>query len=258
MTTQLNLDGRDKVTESISRLRQYEPPQGYFLAFSGGKDSVVLYDLAVKSGVKFDAHYSQTGIDPPELVAFIRREYTTVTWDKPKKRMWELIERNGLPSRTKRFCCQELKEHSGKGRLVLTGIRSAESTNRSRRAMLDIRLKKSFLHPIIDWTEDDVWGYIRGNNLPYCLLYDEGFHRIGCILCPFTNTERALRDIARWPKIGEAYLRAAERFYVRSDRAKVHWSSAQAMFDWWLSREPLPKKSDQMGMFSPTEQTDGK
>jgi hypothetical protein len=43
MTTQLNLDGRDKVAESINRLRQYEPPEGYFLAFSGGKDSVVLY-----------------------------------------------------------------------------------------------------------------------------------------------------------------------------------------------------------------------
>jgi phosphoadenosine phosphosulfate reductase len=248
MTNQLNLDGRDKVTESISRLRQYEPPQGYFLAFSGGKDSVVLYDLAVKSGVKFDAHYSQTGIDPPELVAFIRREYTTVIWDKPKERLWSLIARKGLPTRRFRFCCQFLKECHGTGRLILTGIRSAESSRRATRQMLEHNRHKDFLHPIIDWTEQDVWSYIRANNLPYCKLYDEGFKRLGCVLCPMTSAEQAQRDMNRWPKIAHAWLRAAERFYVRSDRAKVHWSSAQAMFDWWLSREPLPKKSYQIRM----------
>ena len=55
--TQLNFEGYDKVQVAIMRLQQFQPPEGYYLAFSGGKDSVVLYDLAVKSGVKFDAHY---------------------------------------------------------------------------------------------------------------------------------------------------------------------------------------------------------
>jgi phosphoadenosine phosphosulfate reductase len=259
MTTQLNLDGRDKVAESINRLRQYEPPEGYFLAFSGGKDSVVLYDLAVKSGAKFDAHYSQTGIDPPELVQFIRKEYLTVAPVKPKERLWTLINRKGLPTRRIRFCCQVLKEQAGNGRWILTGIRSAESTRRKTRQMVEIGRKHDHLvHPIIDWTEQDVWSYIRANNLPYCKLYDEGFKRLGCVLCPMTSAEQANRDRQRWPKIADAWFRAAERFYVRSDRAKLHWSSAEAMFDWWLSREPLPKKSDQTRMFSPTEQTDGK
>jgi len=72
---QLDIFGRTKEERAIEFIRQHEPPDGYFLGFSGGKDSVVLYDLTVKAGVKFQAYYSATGIDPPELVKFIRDNY---------------------------------------------------------------------------------------------------------------------------------------------------------------------------------------
>ena len=58
--------------QAIDRLQTFEPPEGYYLAFSGGKDSQTIYHLAQEAGVKFDAHYNVTGIDPPELVYFIR------------------------------------------------------------------------------------------------------------------------------------------------------------------------------------------
>ena len=52
-------DGKiDKVTRSIERLKTFEPPEGYYLAFSGGKDSVVIKHLADMAGVKYDAHYN--------------------------------------------------------------------------------------------------------------------------------------------------------------------------------------------------------
>ncbi|HET6456314.1 MAG TPA: phosphoadenosine phosphosulfate reductase, partial [Armatimonadota bacterium] len=60
------------VDVAVERIRTFEPPEGYWLAFSGGKDSVVLKALADISGVKYEPHYSVTGIDPPELVRFIR------------------------------------------------------------------------------------------------------------------------------------------------------------------------------------------
>lgn len=47
---------RDKVQIAIDRLRSFEPEEGYFLAFSGGKDSQCVYHLAKMAGVKFDAH----------------------------------------------------------------------------------------------------------------------------------------------------------------------------------------------------------
>ena len=73
----------DKVEIAIKRLKQFEPPEGYFLAFSGGKDSIVIKKLADMAGVKYDAHYSNTTIDPPELIRFMRQNYKDVDWIQP-------------------------------------------------------------------------------------------------------------------------------------------------------------------------------
>ena len=72
MLGQLNIYGMDKVELAIERLKAYEPDEGYFLAFSGGKDSVVGKALCNMAGVKYDAHYSITTVDPPELVRFVK------------------------------------------------------------------------------------------------------------------------------------------------------------------------------------------
>lgn len=59
MIGQLNINGMDKVETAIQRLQTFEPPEGYYLAFSGGKDSVVIKSLADMAGVKYDAHYNR-------------------------------------------------------------------------------------------------------------------------------------------------------------------------------------------------------
>lgn len=244
---QLDFEGRNRVDVAIMRLRQFEPPGGYHLAFSGGKDSVVLYDLAIKSGVKFDAHYNITGIDPPELVYFIRQHYPNLVWEKPLENIWHLVERKGLPRRNARFCCEYLKEHSGAGRVVVTGIRAQESWRRQRRQMVEVCRwvkAKSFLHPIIDWSTNEIWEYIREKRLPYCSLYDEGFKRLGCVLCPMTTARQAGRDMARWPKIAEAWYRACERFFAKGTEGTQRWSSAREMFEWWLSRKAVANEID--------------
>lgn len=72
MIDQLNMSGKTKVETAIERIKTFEPPEGYFLAFSGGKDSVVIKALADMAGVKYDAHYNITSVDPPELVRFVK------------------------------------------------------------------------------------------------------------------------------------------------------------------------------------------
>lgn len=72
MIDQLNLQGKTKVEVAIDRFKTFEPPEGYFLAFSGGKDSVVIKALADMAEVKYDAHYQITSVDPPELVRFVK------------------------------------------------------------------------------------------------------------------------------------------------------------------------------------------
>lgn len=128
---------RTKVENAIKRLQSFEPPEGYFVAFSGGKDSQCIYHLCQMAGVKFDAHYNVTSVDPPELVHFIKRQYPDVIFDIPRYAdgsritMWNLIPREGIPPlRTQRYCCEELKEASGEGRIIVTGVRWAESARR--------------------------------------------------------------------------------------------------------------------------------
>lgn len=128
---------RTKLDIAIQRMQSFEPPDGYFLAFSGGKDSQCIYHLAQMAGVRFKAHYHVTSVDPPELIYFIREHYPDVVFNVPHdgegKRisMWSLISQNKMPpTHIVRYCCEKLKETNGDGRMVVTGVRWAESARR--------------------------------------------------------------------------------------------------------------------------------
>lgn len=232
----MNLFGEEQDLIAIERIKTFCPPEGYYVAFSGGKDSVVIFDLVKRSGVPFDAHYNLTTVDPPELVYFVRT-FPEVQIDKPNKTMWELIVKNGVPpTMIMRYCCAELKEHGGDGRFVITGVRWQEGTRRAKRKMNEVCFKDSrkfYLHPIIDWKTSDVWNYIKKNNLRYCSLYDEGFKRLGCVLCPM-NPRREI-EAERWPKIKAAYIRAFDKTVRENPNARHE--TGQAMYDWWIKHK---------------------
>lgn len=267
-----------KVNLAMERMKAFEPKEGYYLAFSGGKDSCVLKALADMAGVKYDAHYSVTSVDPPELVRFIRKYHQDVAFDVPHKpkyndkgeiigeysvTMWNLIPKKGMPpTRLHRYCCSELKENSGRGRIVLTGVRWDESIKRkNNRNLVDIGEKKGGItynsindetrrmveqcyqkqrvtvNPIIDWTNDDVWDFIKKYEIPYCELYDQGYTRLGCIACPM-NTH-AVEELERYPKYKAAYKRAFARMLdenIKKGRIPKLWTDADSVMDWWLSK----------------------
>jgi phosphoadenosine phosphosulfate reductase len=237
------LFGDTKEYQAIALLQEFEPAEGYYLAFSGGKDSTVLYDLAVRSGVKFDAHYNVTTVDPPELVYHIRKHFPDVKFEHHNGlTMWQLIVKKRFPpTRIARYCCEALKEGGGTGRVVLTGIRWAESVKRSKRRQVEACYtgKKNYVNPIINWSTDEVWQYIREHDLPYCSLYDEGFTRLGCVMCPMSGRDGMLRDAARWPKIADAYRRAIRRSLnkaIDDGLERGQWRrDSDDMYDWWLS-----------------------
>ena len=248
----------DRVQVALDRLRQFEPKEGYYLAFSGGKDSVTILRLAQMAGVKFDAHYNVTTVDPPELVKFIKQEHPTIERHRPERTMFQLIlsrEYFMPPMRQMRWCCAELKERGGEGRLVLTGIRWAESVRRQERGMVErcVPLRKRMLHPIIDWSDADVWEFIRQENVPYCRLYDEGFERLGCILCPMEKNPTHIRQqMDRWPQFVKAYIKTFDRLVqLRRDAGmRCTWESGQEMFDWWIDRRSKKGPSeDQIRLF---------
>lgn len=159
-------DEKDRIKLALKKLKTFEPRDGYYVAFSGGKDSVVIYDLVKRAGVKHDVHYNVTTLDPPELVQFIKREYPEVEFHRPEKSMWELIPKKLFPpTRQVRYCCEYLKERGGEDRFVITGVRAKESysraNNRQQLESCNRTPGKMYFHPIFDWSEADVWEYIE-------------------------------------------------------------------------------------------------
>lgn len=85
------------VEESIDFLRRHEPQEGYFVGFSGGKDSIVTLELCRMAGVKHEAYFTHTGIEPPELLKFIRAHYPQVRWLRPAKSFFAFVQTNAPP-----------------------------------------------------------------------------------------------------------------------------------------------------------------
>lgn len=249
--------------------------RGFHVAFSGGKDSQVLLALVEMAGVKHHAKMQVTTVDSPNLMKFVRGNYPQVKLNLPELNMRQLIvKKKMLPTRQARFCCACLKEQAGAGTCTCLGICKAESTKRAKRHPIEVlgqrvgydiengKLVQSTrggqqlfetdsdtkvycvngkdkvaISPIFDWTDNDVWGFIKGNNMPYCDLYDKGFHRIGCLFCPMASPKEKRRELEMFPRV-------AEKVYIRAIREVMEqygnydkFDSPEQVFQWWVSGE---------------------
>lgn len=127
----------------------YEKPLR--LTYSGGKDSDLTVDLAIKAGIPFEVAHALTTVDMPETVYHVRKVFAKLEEKgipckiiKPAYKgvpvtMWTLIPQKSLPpTRIMRYCCSVLKETAGKGRFIATGVRRAESSKRASREPFEI------------------------------------------------------------------------------------------------------------------------
>lgn len=280
----------EKEQKAIDRLRAFEPPDGYYLAYSGGKDSDCIKILAQLAGVKFEAVHNFTTVDAPETVYYVMSQ-PDVRIDKAldgkgkQITMWNLIVKKLMPpTRLARYCCSELKERGGKGRVVITGVRWAESKNRktnggtikilgrpkttqklaeeigadydvthqgglimnddndvSRRMVEQCyRTTKTIVNPIIDWTDDDVWEFLRHYGCKSNPLYECGFKRIGCIGCPMAGRHRYI-EFERYPVYKHNYIAAFDRMLkhreVLGKPANKGWETGLDVFRWWIGED---------------------
>lgn len=261
-----NVHFQQKILHSIELLRKaerlaksYDKENGYFLAFSGGKDSQCLYHMAKLAGVKFRAHMKLTSVDPPEVIRFVKKQYPDVELIKPKDSIFNIaVKKHILPTRRVRWCCAEYKETAGAGKVTLIGIRKAESNRRAKRNEVELsnyafsgdligleayrkekaekaKRRKSdpknnqvtivnadgertlgcihgkeslLISPIIHWTDSDVWTFLNTLCIAHCELYDQGFTRIGCILCPMATPKQKYKEMERWPHVKRNWIKA--------------------------------------------------
>ena len=234
--------------EAISFLLEHEPREGYFVGFSGGKDSIVTLEIVRMSGVKHQAYYSMTGIDPPEVVRFIRENYPEVIFLKPKRTFWRDLSVKCAPTNCIRWCCTSLKKEPAWGlphTRRIYGIRAEESAKRAKRERINTynEVKRGFTeyYPILKWKEFHVWDFIESLSLPYPALYDEGFDRLGCIVCPYHSTSSGkMHEIyrKRWPKYFELWEKAIEQLYhkrVSQGKTMAYPTSKEFLEAWYLN-----------------------
>lgn len=251
----------DPIQRAIDLLRMYQPKDRlYYGCFSGGKDSVVIKEICEIGKIPVEWHYNVTTIDPPELTRFIKQYHSDVTWEIPKENFFSMAERRGFPTRRARWCCEEFKEsRTPKGATMIFGVRKKESPRRAKlwkEVTAHTKTHAYVISPIVDWSNEQVWRFIRSRNLPYCSLYDEGFKRLGCIGCPMSSNIKY--EFYRWPHFERRWRNLFKRIWEnrsgklqRDGRIWVgerFWNSADEMFEWWVSGDPYPKDDECQGI----------
>ena len=188
------------------------------VSISGGKDSLVVLDLSIRAGIK-NFIFGNTTLTYPGTLEYIDKlEYyygINVDRSTPERPFLDLVKDIGYPSRRLRWCCEVYKfgplTHyvlENKIKYLITGIRAEESVKRKKYEKISKNplIPAVQINPILEWTEVDIWNYIKHYELPYHPLYDIGYTRLGCWLCPFQNKGDFKRLKDKFPNLYETLI----------------------------------------------------
>ena len=211
---------------------------------SGGKDSIVITKLAELSGIDFELQSTLTGIDPPEVTRFIRNNYPECKFVRPRQSFWHMLTTHNPPGGTGRgikWCCTKIKEVPSNANPIkqrIIGIRAEESPARAKYGKINIRKDQTHYHSIFDWKEWEIWEFIEMYKLPYPKLYNEGFDRIGCVICPnHHNRHEPYRK--RWPnhfKCFERYVRIWWNKRIGQGKEMYYGSVEEFIKNWYKGK----------------------
>jgi len=209
------------------------------VGFSGGKDSLVTYLLGEKALNRSPPiFFTDTGLELPETISYVREfaqsRNVGIIGRSAGDRFWESVDVFGPPARDFRWCCKVLKlgpaaksisDDLGGDALVLMGQRRLESFQRS----LEPRVTSNpwvpgqvSASPIQNWNALEVWLYIFKERAQFNPMYNRGYHRMGCYLCPAT-------PLAELESLKDTHPVLYERWYAKLQE----WTRRYAYPDEW-------------------------
>lgn len=247
----MNKELEKKVEQAIRLLQVCYKAAGEPLeiAYSGGKDSDVILELAKMSGIEYRAIYKNTTIDPPGTIQHVLEKGAKII--RKNETFFHLVSTNGFPNRMRRFCCKVLKEYKVMDDVVM-GIRRCESTKRYKNYSepTECRIYGSkaehvnAIYPILDWTDKNEFDFINDRKIKLHPLYyrEDGSvditRRLGCMCCPLKYYKGRIADFKRWPGMVRAYLRNGNMYLKSHPASKTalrfadvcEWFAADVMY----------------------------
>ncbi len=190
-----------EATTFVNRVIERNGNLPFVVGFSGGKDSLVVYLVVEKAtGKSPPIFFMDTGLELPETLQFIEsfaeKRDVKIIGEKAGNQFWESVDTFGPPARDFRWCCKVLKlgpaatsiaDMIGTDTLSFMGQRKLESFQRS----IEPRVSENpwvpgqiSANPIQKWNALEVWLYTFKEKEDYNPLYNQGYHRMGCYLCP--------------------------------------------------------------------------
>jgi phosphoadenosine phosphosulfate reductase len=220
----------------------------FYVAFSGGKDSVVTLDLVQRAlpHNKFKVLFGDTGMEFPDTYKEISRiedycktnsiEFVRAKSHFTPEASWEIF---GPPATVTRWCCSvhktvpqiiTLRELTGKPNftgMAFIGIRGSESLSRSDYDYVSIGEKHKgqySCNPILDWNSAELYTYIYSRDIPLNEAYKKGNRRAGCLVCPRAAERNEYMARACYKREFDDLLNLVKNVYSKtySSEAKLH------------------------------------
>lgn len=259
------IDNAIKLLQSI----RLEDGEAVEVAYSGGKDSDVILQLAKEAGINYRAIYKNTTIDPRGTIKHVKEMGVEVR--RPKQTFAELVKKKGMPHRFRRFCCKELKEYKILDKVII-GVRRSESIKRAKLykeptecRYYGAKTEKNHVvayYPILDWDNQDILEFIIDRKIKIHPLYyrEDGSidvtRRLGCLCCPLQSKKKRIEEFKENKNMVKFYLNGLREFMkthpIRKYKDEYEFFIREVFFE----KQADYDRQQQKGLF--TMETEGK
>ena len=175
---------------------------------------IVIMHLTKTAGLKIPAFTLNTGLLFPETLELKKKLEAALNMQIEEVHPLETVEQQAVSHgpelwKTNPEKCCELRKVDSLGKklfdldLWITGMRRDQSSERASTPLLSIAARPDNsdvwkLNPLVDWSREQVWAYLKEHQLPHNVLHDRGYRSIGCWPCTQISSSGDERG-GRWP-----------------------------------------------------------